>query len=236
MLKTISEAARNIWTKITDAIKGYFQRWHERLKYFEEHEKYINEILQFDAQYHPSPSDIELLENIKSYIDSNFPNGIEEKFTGISDEELIETFKEIIKDASDLMGVPISEIHFFTPESKREMFVFGFYRREDNSININLTMLLSGDMSLVKEQFYTVFHEMKHALQWAVVLNPESYNIPIDIVEEWAYNFLHYIPCFENDEAYLKQPLEIDTFGLEEVLKGNISIDSLKEHIQNENY
>ena len=228
MLETISEAVRNIWARIVDAMKGNLQRWQERLMYIEEHEKYISDILQFNNQYRPSESDIILLENIKNYIDSNFPNGIEEKLSGLSEEELVETFKEIINDASGLMGVQISEINFFTPESKRDMFIFGFFRREDNSININLAMLLSGNTSIIKEQFFTVFHEMKHALQWAVVLNPENYDIPPEVVSEWAYNFLHYISCFENDEAYLKQPLEMDTFGLEEVLKGNISIDSLK--------
>ena len=229
MLETISRAVRNIWTRITDAVKDYYQRWQERLRYLEDHEKYINEILQFDGQYHPSESDIELLEKLKNYIEANYPNGIEEKFVGLSDEEMVETFKEIVNDASALMEVPISEINFFTPESEREIPLFGFFGREDNSININLAMLLSGDESLIKEQFFTVFHEMKHALQWAVVLNPERYNIPPEVVSEWAYNFLHYISCFENDEAYLKQPLEMDTFGLEEVLKGNISIDDLKE-------
>ena len=99
MLETISAAVRNLWARIVDAMKGYLQRWQERLMYIEEHEKYISDILQFNNQYRPSESDIILLENIKNYIDSNFPNGIEEKLSGLSEEELVETFKEIINDA-----------------------------------------------------------------------------------------------------------------------------------------
>lgn len=228
ILETIYETARNVWRKVIDTITNCYDRWLERLKYIEEHEEYLNEILQHDCHYQPTQPDIELLTKIKEYIGCNYPNGIEEKLAGLSEEELVEKFKDVINDASELMGVSLSEINFYTPESESEAFLYGFYRRDNNSININLAILLSGKTTLVTEQFFTIFHEMKHALQWAVVNSPDNYNYPPEQVVEWAYNFLHYISYVENDEAYLKQPLERDTFGMEEVLKGNISIKCLK--------
>jgi hypothetical protein len=46
-----------------------------------------------------------------------------------------------------------------------------------------------------------------------------SDNIITRSYEEYHQVILNYITYRENDEAYRKQPLEMDTFGFEELLK-----------------
>jgi hypothetical protein len=77
---------------------------------------------------------------------------------------------------------------------------------------------------LIEEQIYTIFHELKHARQWAAVLGEKDYGYSDELLQKWGENMQNYIPPYESDEAYRKQPMELDTFGFESILKGEREI------------
>lgn len=230
---TIKETIKNVWIGVINYITERIETWRQRRQYLLEREEYIEGLMQFDSQYNPEQPDIELLEKILDYINGNYPNGIEDAFEGLSDEELQEKFKVLTEEVAEIMGVEIDNVNFYIPETEREMYRCGFYNRDSNSININLGWILSGNPELIKEQFYTVFHELKHALQWAAIKEPEKYGYSEQKIYSWVQNLYYYIPSQESDEAYAKQPVELDTFGFEAVLKGEISIDSIKSKMNN---
>ena len=106
-----------------------------------------------------------------------------------------------------------------TTEEENMKYGCGFYNRKDNLLCINGVYLYSGDTELIKEQIFTIFHELKHARQWAAIEDRKDYGYSEELIQVWEQNMRNYISPYESDEAYRKQPVELDTFGFEERLK-----------------
>ena len=195
----------------------------QRQEYIEQNREYIEQVNEMKAKYHPERPDVELAMKCKEYLSEVFPYGVENKTRDMSQEELIEFFKQLEKDAEQLMGVSV-ETSFYASEHPAISTTCGFYHHETNTLHINGAFILSGNPKLVEEQVYTIFHELKHARQWAAVegrLNGTyDFGYSDEQIKEWAINFKHYIPSFVDDEWYAKQPVENDAFGFESILKG----------------
>ncbi len=198
--------------------------WQQKRKYIEQNSEYVAQIEQIDARYHPEKPDVEIGLKCKEYISEVFPNGIKEKVQNISHEELLELFNQIEKDAEQILDVKIDTVDFYSTEEQPACGYCGFYNQADKSFHINAAFVLSGNPVLIEEQVYTIFHELKHARQWAAVegkLNGDKdYGYSDEQIRIWAENFNHYIPTFVSDELYRKQPVEMDAFGFELIVKG----------------
>ena len=77
---------------------------------------------------------------------------------------------------------------------------YGFYRPQDNSININTYTLDDA-----RETADTVAHELRHAWQRERVANPQTEQDRI-----FAHNLQNYIPYEINPDWYYDQPVEVD--------------------------
>lgn len=201
-----------------------FSFWHEKHKYIQEHREYIQQLEKMDNEYHPEKPDIETALKCKEYLFQIFPNGIQEKTQNMTHEEIIELFKKIEKDAEQLLDVHIDNIDFYTTEEPPYCNYCGFYCHDEHSFHINTVFILSRIPELIEEQVYTIFHELKHARQWAAIegkLNgTKDYGYSDEQIKIWAENFNNYIPVFISDELYRKQPVEKDSFGFELIIKG----------------
>ena len=122
-----------------------------------------------DNEYHPEKPDIETALKCKEYLFQIFPNGIQEKTQNMTHEEIIELFKKIEKDAEQLLDVHIDNIDFYTTEEPPYCNYCGFYCHDEHSFHINTVFILSRIPELIEEQVYTIFHELKHARQWAAI-------------------------------------------------------------------
>ena len=101
----------------------------------------------------------------------------------------------------------------------------GGYRHRDNSLRLNLAMIVSDEPELFREQVSTIFHELVHARQHEAVFalangKPyEEYGYSVEDLQVMANNFLNYITPGENYEAYTKQPVEAEAYWFEEQIK-----------------
>ena len=196
------EGVKNFISSIMNSISERVNVWNERRQQTRERSSYIRQIENFESTYCPEVPDQELALRVRQYLKEKFPNGIEECLSQMSVDELPDFFMEIEKDAEVIMK-----------------YGCGFYNIENNLLCINGAFLYSGNIDLIKEQIFTIFHELKHARQYAAVERKKDYGYSEELMQTWEQNMKNYITYRENDEAYRKQPLEMDTFGFEELLK-----------------
>lgn len=205
-------------------IFGRMQFWREKRKYIQQNSGYVEQLERMDAEYHPEKVDVEMALKCKEYLRQVFPGGINERTQNMSKEELASLFEEMAKDAQQLMDVNVDKVDFYATEELPDCNYCGYYRHSDKSLHINASLILSGEPSLIEEQVYTIFHELKHARQWAAVEGKLSglkdYGYSDEQIGMWAENYSHYIPISVSDELYRKQPVELDAFGFEAILKG----------------
>lgn len=215
------EGVKNFISSIMNSISERVNVWNERRQQTRERSSYIRQIENFESTYCPEVPDQELALRVRQYLKEKFPNGIEERLFQMSVDELPDFFMEIEKDAEVIMDVTTEEVVIIYPKTEEEIMKYGcgFYNIENNLLCINGAFLYSGNIDLIKEQIFTIFHELKHARQYAAVERKKDYGYSEELMQTWEQNMKNYITYRENDEAYRKQPLEMDTFGFEELLK-----------------
>lgn len=198
--------------------------WRRKRAYIQQNREYIEQLDKMDAEYRPEKPDVEMALRCKEYLFQEFPNGINEHTQNMSKEELLNLFERIVTDAQQLMDVNIETVDFYSTDEPPACGYCGFYNHSDKSLHINVAFILSEEPQLIEEQVYTIFHELKHARQWAAIegkLNGDkNYGYSDEQIKIWAENFNHYIPTCVSDEWYRKQPVESDAFGFETILKG----------------
>lgn len=154
---------------------------------------------------------------------------LEEQCKGKSLNETLESLdgvgrmdflKDLCKGFQEKAGVPIDDVAFYVAPVNN----CGYYSREDNCVHINVAFLTSDNIYFVKEQVFSLFHEMTHALQWHAVKNVadgnfNTYGFSLEQVAEWAINFDHYLRPEVDPEGYRNQPIERDAYWLEWMLK-----------------
>ena len=89
----------------------------------------------------------------------------------------------------------------------------GGYSIKENQIKLNGAYLFSEDPDLIYEFIDTVIHELRHAVQFQSILNPEiaeAWQVSEETKENWKQNFLNYTPSTANLRAYMSQPVEND--------------------------
>lgn len=194
--------------------------WRGRNKWIRENGEYLQQVQEMDSTYCPEKPDIELSQKCKDYLSDTFPDGVKEKLRDMSKEERTDFFRMIEKKAEEIMEVHVDIVDFYQTDEKPDCYYCGSYSHEDNSFRINANFIVCDDLDLVEEQIYTIFHELKHARQWSAVLGERDYGYSKEQLLLWAENFNTYIPPVISDELYRKQPVEMDTFGFESILKG----------------
>lgn len=191
--------------------------WRKRREFVLNNKEYIDQLAKSDAQYRPEEPDIEAALRCREYLAEVFPDGISEKLRDMSKEEVAELFREIVAKGQEIMDVELENVDFYSTEEPPACDYSGYYRHFDKSLHINMEFVFSGDPKLMEAQVYTIFHELKHARQWAAIkgwyCGSKDYGYSNEQIRIWAENLQHYIPNWVSDELYRKQPVEDDAYG-----------------------
>ena len=177
--------------------------------------------------YSPEPTDIEAIERAKHTIVEHFPDGIVNTLENLNETQRIDTFQNFVQDAIVDLNLDKTnlDVQIVPPETEEEMSVYGYFSRKDNTLFINAEFIVCDNLELVKEQVFTVYHELMHARQWAAVCawastpQGDTFGYSVNRILEYANNYGHYISPRVDRELYRWQPLERDAFGFESKLK-----------------
>lgn len=144
---------------------------------------------------------------------------LDDVLRGHTREERLEFINDIANDLAQNLGVEMKEIHYYQGRPTS----LGYFCRQDNSIHLNVAHVTCDNVYCVKQQIFTIFHETMHAVQWKAVEDfahgGDGLGYSQERLMEWMENFTNYISPEMDYEAYRKQPLERDAFGLEWEIK-----------------
>lgn len=148
------------------------------------------------SQYFKEPEDAEIYQRIN------------EKLKNLNEDEKKELLREIALKASDIMHIKLDCIEFSNDPC------MGAYYYKENKLMIS-SAYLNQDSCRV-ELVKTIFHELKHAVQYnAISHGGNIWGYSDEKLISWVNNFQNYINCNYDPEGYLHQPVEIDSFGYE---------------------
>lgn len=117
---------------------------------------------------------------------------------------------DLIKRLSEAYGVQLDGCELYIDSNINNC---GGYSIKENKIKLNGAYLFSEDPDLIYEFIDTVIHELRHAVQFQSILNPEiaeTWQVSEETRENWKQNFLDYVPASANMRAYMSQPVEND--------------------------
>lgn len=139
----------------------------------------------------------------------------------LNQEDRIKAVTGIVEDLTRLYGVKIDGLEFSgaLPDT-----VAGCYIRSRRLIQLNIKYLLVNDRAIINDLLDTIFHELRHAIQWSIVTDGgEPWGVTEDHRQTLAANFKHYIQAQRDIQGYQMQLVERDavTFAAY-VLKGVI--------------
>lgn len=137
----------------------------------------------------------------------------------LNKEDRVKAITGIVEDLTQLYGVKIDGLEFsaFLPDT-----VAGCYTRSRRLIQLNIKYLLVNNRTIINDLLDTIFHELRHAIQWSIVTDGgEQWGVTDDYRRALAANFKHYIRAQRNIRDYQMQLVEQDavTFAAY-VLKG----------------
>lgn len=216
---------------ILKRIFGRTQEFEEKFEQLSEKEEYIEQLKQCDLKYHPEFVDVKLALECKEYLAKVFPYGIRETVQNLSNQELLELFKNIEKDAEKIMDVHIDMVDFYSTLEEPNATYGGYYCFGDRSIHINTAYIYSGDPLQIEWQIYAIFHELKHARQHEAVngaiYGTKDYGYSHELLQSWYENIYIYVNPEESDELYRKQPLEADSYGFTSIISSERQFEML---------
>lgn len=226
-IKRTAEDVKEAWNEIKqagreicDTVKEHYQEWRARRN--DRHRK--AHIKEHYHNYKPSEPDQKVAQEVINHLDNEFPRGIAETLIEMTGSQRVDAFEEMVKRGQEIMDIEVNQTVFFKPDESSQN-ICGYYDRKNNTLCLNEYMVTTDHPELIREQVYTIFHELVHARQWAAVTGKKDYGYSSDQLLEWANNFANYVPSNVSDEDYRKQPLERDAFGFEAIIKGEVTIE-----------
>lgn len=224
-IEEIKEAAKSLYKAGVAKLKEWKERAKIRLKKWKARLSYILAkcgITVYNPEYIANPVDEELRKKCQQFIDEEFPNGLIQRLEGLPEEERLELMRKTVFQGADLVDVHVSQVKFFYPSNELEMDINGMYVRDEDAIYLNAFFIKDLDTPERTERLLkTIFHELKHARQYAAVFDNKDYGYSDELILTWALNIKYYVDWEDNIEAYCKQPIEVDAFGW---------VDSLDTH------
>ena len=213
----LKKVAIDLYGKAEDQINRWKDKVRIRTKIWKARTSHFLSTLgitAYNADYQRNPIDDKLALQCQKFIDSDFPQGLIDRLRNLSNEERLELMKNTVLKGANIMNVNVGNVKFFSPTNEVEMCTRGYYNRAEDTIYLNAYYLLNFDMPERTEgMLRTVFHELKHAVQFSAVLDDVDYGYTDELLLTWALNIKYYVDSDDNFEAYRKQPIENDAFG-----------------------
>lgn len=220
-VSAIKEKAKSVIKKGYDTyreIKGKASRWIEtqvtRISDRIKRHNYETELLAGQHTITEEKPDQELAENCISYLKDTFPAGIGNTLIRLTPEQREEKLSEVYNNALRLFGVDVPLVRTYHSSS-----ILGAFSRTERKTYLNVAPLQTEYKELMAEQVFTIFHELNHARQWATATGVIDFGYSEQRRAELLLNFDRYIRPEVSDRRYRMQPLEVDSYRLEEKLK-----------------
>lgn len=175
----------------------------------------------YPKPYQPERPDLILAGKCEHYLNSNRETVVPQVLSQ-KPKQRLETFRSVTHEVASLFEIEGVTVNLYTPTEQNKR-TYGFYNRENNSINLNVLYIYSEDPLVIREQICTIFHEMMHARQWKAANKLKDFGYSKQIVADWNYNFQHYIPS-KFGPYYMRQPIERDAFGFEDLIREKIKL------------
>lgn len=153
--------------------------------------------------------DKQLIDKCREVMGQNFPEGIVNRMKGMSPTERAQLFRDLVKELNSVYSVDISDIAFLT-NNEIGPGVYGYFDNSNNSIRFNADLLNTDDPNILHEMVDTIFHEMRHALQFRAVTDSSCTYGSEEQRQKWALNFVNYIPARVDFAYYQQQVIEDD--------------------------
>lgn len=219
LINTIGNKIRNgyLWLKekisaIAENIQKWVNRYNAQREAIKRHHEYINEILDSEMAYEPEAIDINLRNRLKKILGNMESGNIEDHLISLPFEKRKEYFEQVLLPlVAKEMNIKFNFLGWFQSECTA-----GFYNEEKTGIALNEIFLACDNKYILGEMINTVIHECKHAMQWDAISGRNTHGYSLELIEKWKINTFDYITPEENDEAYVKQPIEWDASSFAE--------------------
>lgn len=164
--------------------------------------------------------DKQLIEKCRQVMGRNFPEGIVTRMKGMSSLERMQLFKDLVNELNSVYSVNITDVAFLS-NNEIGSGTYGYYDNSQNNIRFNVDLINTDDPSILREMIDTIFHEMRHALQYRAVTDSTCTYGSEEQRQKWALNFVNYIPAHVDFALYQEQVIENDAREIaSEVIKG----------------
>lgn len=164
--------------------------------------------------------DKQLIDKCREVMGQNFPEGIENRLKGMSPSERMQLFRDLVKELSSVYGVEISDVAFLK-NNEIGSGCLGYFDQTNNNIRFNVDLLNMDEPEILRAMVDTIFHEMRHALQFRAVTDSTCSYGSEEQRQKWALNFVDYIPSHVDFAYYQQQVIEDDARQFAaEVIKG----------------
>lgn len=194
-----NDTEKNWWEKLVDWIKSLFGIKEEEPLSAERQAEKEHDLYMQGAIF-------DLMNEDERFSESTWNNA--------STEQRVEILNTFMVEIALIMGISLNgPIHPFRElPNDQNLVTYGYYSSDPDSplynmVSIN-TYVLEGNNSY--KVMKTMIHEMRHAYQHAAVMNPESFNVSQETIEQWRTNFDHYISGDTDFDAYRAQAIEYD--------------------------
>ena len=152
-------------------------------------------------------SDLQLIEESKRILQDHLGDDVPGDLMSLIPEDRIKAIEGIAHDLVNLYHVEIKGIEFTILSNT----IAGEYDHENQLITINSTWLFANDRFCMLDMINTLFHEMRHAIQWSIVeYGGAEWGVDEVRRKALAYSFYHYIPAEIDFAASQKQLVERD--------------------------
>lgn len=186
-----------------------FRHWHRG-------KKHRDILVHIDL----TEEDKQLIDKCREVMGQNFPDGIVNRMKDMSPTERAQLFRDLVKELNIAYGIEISDIAFLT-NNEIGPGVYGYFDNSNNSIRFNADLLNTDEPDILHEMVDTIFHEMRHALQFRAVTDSSYTYGSEEQRQKWALNFVNYIPAHVDFAYYQQQVIEDDARQFAaEIIKG----------------
>lgn len=186
-----------------------FRHWHRG-------KKHKDILVHIDL----TEDDKQLIDKCREVMGQNFPEGIENRLKGMSSSERMQLFRDLVKELSRVYGVEIADVAFLN-NNEIGPGVYGYFDQTNNNIRFNVDLLNMDEPEILRAMVDTIFHEMRHALQFRAVTDSSCTYGSEEQRQKWALNFVNYIPANVDFAYYQQQIIEDDARQFAaEVIKG----------------
>lgn len=123
-------------------------------------------------------------------------------------QDRVDAIGNLVEDLTRLYNIKIDGVEFSAslPET-----VAGCYIRNRRLIQLNIQYLMNDNHAVLRDLLDTIFHELRHAIQWDIVVNgTDGWGVTEQYRQDLAANFKNYIRFERDIHAYQLQLVERD--------------------------